>query len=302
MPPPSDPLAQDINMTSHANEKRAMVRSLLKETMAILRDDRPFNPSHIFFGRIIDTDSHHRLEGRRYLYASSISPSTKISFSTFDDPEDYSADRSKVKIVPGAARIFLDPMITDLPDTEIKALLQLEDFWVDSDGNREYGNEMMVRTPDAPNLQAFRYRSKDIPGSKFPVDVELFYANPLDGSFPQKLGEIRIKRAYTILTPEERRERRLEERQAKRQKYGEMNLCTGMLCPETGLWQGYVHGSSSCQFVIREGQRFPVVRTLTPSEELEQRRRSEFLAGQWMWVRGEYDDPAWPMKDPEFDA
>ncbi|PAJ86473.1 hypothetical protein DF011_25590 [Burkholderia ubonensis] len=129
-------------------------------------------------------------------------------------------------------------MITDLPDTEIKALLQLEDFWVDSDGNREYGNEMMGRTPDAPNLQAFRYRSKDIPGSKFPVDVEFLYANPLDGSFPQKLSEITIRRAYTILTPEERKQRRLEKRHAKQQKYGEMNRRTGMLYPETGLCQG----------------------------------------------------------------
>ncbi|KVO45781.1 hypothetical protein WJ85_22620 [Burkholderia ubonensis] len=113
-------------------------------------------------------------------------------------------------------------MLAGLPDMEIKALLQLEDYWVDSDGNREYGNEMMVRAPDMPNLQSFRYRSKDIPGSKLPVDVELFYANPLDGSFPQKLSEITIMRAYKILTPEERKQRRLEQQQANRQKYGEM--------------------------------------------------------------------------------
>ncbi|KVU40189.1 hypothetical protein WK69_24710 [Burkholderia ubonensis] len=289
-------------MAKHTDEQRAMVRRILTEAMAILRDDKPFDPSHIAFGRIIDTESHYRLEGQRYLYASQISPASTVIFTTFDDPEDYSADRSKVKIVPGSVTIRLDPMIAGLPDAEIKALLQLEDFWVDPDGNREYGNEIMTRTPYAPNEQSFHYRSKNVPSSKFPVNVNLAYANPLDGSFPQMLAEVTIKRAYTILTPEERRERRLEERQAKRQKYGEMNLRTGMLCPETGLWQGYVHGSSACRFVIREGQRFPVVRTLTPSEELEQRRRSEFLAGQWMWVRGEYDDPAWSMKDPEFDA
>ncbi|WP_257010712.1 hypothetical protein [Burkholderia ubonensis] len=289
-------------MTNHADEQRAMVRSILKEAMAILRDDKPFDPSHIIFGRIIDTESHYRLEGRRYLYASQVSPSTTVIFTTFDDPENYNADRSKVKIVPAAVTIRLDPMIAGLPDTEIKAILHLEDYWIDSKGNRKYGNEIIPRHPSTPNAQDFRYRSKNILASKFPVDVELGYANPLDGSIPQKLATIELRRVYTILTPEERRQRRLEERQAKRQKYGEMNLCTGMLCPETGLWQGYAHGSSSCQFVIRKGQRFPVVRTLTPSEELEQRRRSEFLAGQWMWVRGEYDDPAWSMKDSEIDA
>ncbi|WP_232437797.1 hypothetical protein [Burkholderia ubonensis] len=73
-----------------------------------------------------------------------------------------------------------------------------------------------------PNLQSFRYRSKDIPGSKFPVDVELFYANPVDGSFPPKLSEITITRAYKILTAEERKQRRLEQQQAKRQKYGKL--------------------------------------------------------------------------------
>ncbi|KVN91894.1 hypothetical protein WK11_11420 [Burkholderia ubonensis] len=289
-------------MTNHADVQRAMVRSILNEAMAILRDDKPFDPSNTVFGRIIDTESHYRSEGRRYLYASPVSPSSTVAFSTFDDPEDYSADRSKVKIVPTGLIMRLSPMLADMPHSEIESLLQLDNYWVDSNGNRHHENEIPGRHPQTPNLQSFHYRNKDTPNSKFPVNVELFYANPLDGSFPPMLSKVVIRRAYKILTPEERRERRLEERQAKRQKYGEMNLRTGMLCPETGLWQGYVHGSSACRFVIREGQRFPVVRTLTPSEELEQRRRSEFLAGQWMWVRGEYDDPAWSMKDPEFDA
>lgn len=302
MPLPSEPSALGIDMTKHADEQRAMVRSLLKEAMAILRDDKPFDPAHIAFGRIRDKEPHEREKGARYLYTNPILSSARISFYTGDDPEDYSADRSKVNIVPGGVTIRLDPMLADLPHTEIESLLQLDNYWVDPDEERIFGNEILPRFPDSPNLQEFRYRAKAVATSKFPVDVELFYVNPLNGTLPPMLDEVRIRRAYKILTPDERRQRRLEERQAKRQKYGEMNLRTGMLCPETGLWQGYAHGSSACRFVIREGQRFPVVRTLTPSEELEQRRRSEFLAGQWMWVRGEYDDPAWSMKDPEFDA
>ncbi|KVM48207.1 hypothetical protein WJ58_26875 [Burkholderia ubonensis] len=289
-------------MTNQANKQREMVRNILKTAMAILRDDKPFHPSDGFFGRIIDTEPHYRSKGLRYLYASRVSPSTTVAFSTFDDPEDYTADRSKVKIVPTGLVMRLSPMLAGLPDMEIKDLLQLEDYWVDSDGNREYGNEMMVRAPDMPNLQSFRYRSKDIPGSKFPVDVELFYANPLDGSFPQKLSEITITRAYKILTPEERKQRRLEERQAKRQKYGEMNLCTGMLCPETGLWQGYTKTSSPTNLVLRKGQRFPMVRTLTHREEHEQRRHTELVAGQWMWLREESEHPIWWMTDPESEA
>ncbi|WP_081064548.1 hypothetical protein [Burkholderia stagnalis] len=284
-------------MSNQADEQRAMVRSILKEAMAILRDDKPFDPSHIVFGRIIDMEPHEQAKGARYIYVNPALSSALISFYTGDDPEDYSADRSKVKVVPGGVRIRLDPMIAGLPDTEIKSLLQLEDYWIDSNGNRQYGNEIMPRHPGTPNSQDFRYRSKNVPGSKFSIDVELGYANPPDGSFPQKLAIIEIRRAYTILTPEERKQRRLEERQVKRRKYGEMNLCTGMLCPETGLWEGFTTVSSSDQLVVHKGQKFPEVRTLTPREERERRRVTEHVAGQWMWLREPHDHPVWWMQD-----
>ncbi|KVV43421.1 hypothetical protein WK81_14290 [Burkholderia ubonensis] len=289
-------------MTNQADEQRAMVRNILKTAMAILRDDKQFDPSHIVFGRILDKESHERAKGARYLYANPVLSSAMISFYTGDDPEDYSADRSKVKIVPGGLTVRLSPMLTDMPHSEIESLLQLDNFWVDTSGKRHYENEIPGRHPQTPNLQSFRYRSKDIPGSKYPINVELFYANPLDGSFPPMLAEITIRRAYKILTPEERKQRRLEERQAKRQKYGEMNLCTGMLCPETGLWQGYTKTSSPTNLVLRKGQRFPMVRTLTHQEEHAQRRRSELVAGQWMWLRGESEHPTWWMTDPESEA
>ncbi|RQP27240.1 hypothetical protein DF156_33670 [Burkholderia ubonensis] len=294
---PSGPLAQGVDMT--ADEQRAMVRSILREAMAILRDDKPFDPSSTIFGRIIDKSPHARSEGQRYLYATRVSPSTTVIFSTFDDPDDYSDDRSKVKVVPTGLILRLSPMLTDMPHKEIESLLQLDNYWVDSDGRRHYENEIPGRHPQTPNLQSFRYRNKDTPGSKFPINVTLFYANSLDGSFPPMLAEIAIRRAYKILTPAERKQRRLEERQAKRQKYGEMNLCTGMLCPETGLWQGYTKTSSPTNLVLRKGQRFPKVRTLTHQEEHEQRRHTELVAGQWMWLREEYEHPTWWMIDPE---
>ncbi|AYZ64365.1 hypothetical protein EGY31_09740 [Burkholderia multivorans] len=286
-------------MQHQAEEQRVMVHNILKTAMEILRDDKPFDPSNTVFGRIIDTEPHYRSKGLRYLYATLVSPSTTVAFSTFDDPENYSADRSKVKIVPTGLVMRLSPMLAGMPHTEIELLLQLDNYWVDSNGKRHYENEIPGRYPQTPNLQNFRYRAKDIPGSKFSVNVELFYANPVDGSFPPKLSEITITRAYKILTPEERKQRRLEERQAKRQKYGEMNLCTGMLCPETGLWQGYTKISSPNRLVIRKGQRFPMVRTLTHQEEHEQRRHSELVAGQWMWLREESEHPIWWMIDPE---
>gem|GEM_PF-831776 len=283
-------------MQATDEEQRVALRTILKTAMAILRDDAPYDPKNIIFGTNYTTWTHPPAKGFLYKYKNRALRGTKIEFSTGDDPEDYSEDRDKVKIVPAGVRIVVDARVANLPDTEIKSLLQLEDYWVDGDGNREYGNEIMGRTPDAPNLQSFRYRSKDVPGSKFPIDVDLGYINPVDGSFPQRLWIVEISRIYRILTPEEREQRRLEEQQAKRHKYGLMNLCTGMLCPETGIWQGYTKTSSSDIHMIRKGHEFPDVRTLTPREQAERKQYTNlFEPGQWMWVK-EYVEPEW-MKE-----
>ncbi|MXN79728.1 hypothetical protein GR157_34025 [Burkholderia sp. 4701] len=276
-------------MQTRADEQRVMVRRILTTAMAVLRDDKPFDPKNIAFGRVFDSEEHFPAKGLLYSYANAVVPSATIQFSTGDDPEDYDSDRSKVKIVPAGLVFRLSPMLDGLPHTEIESLLQLERYWIDSNGVRHEGNEMAGRTPDAPNVQVYRYRAKATADSKFPVDVELFYVNPVDGSSPPKLTDITIRRAYKFLTPEEREQRRLEQQQAKRQKYGEMNLCTGMLCPETGMWQGFSESSSGDVTVVWKGQKFPSVRTLTHQEEREQRRPTSWVAGQWMWLR-ELDD------------
>ncbi|WP_246637225.1 hypothetical protein [Burkholderia catarinensis] len=291
------PLGEGFEMQMTDKEQRVMLRAILKTAMAILRDDAPYDPEHIVFGTNYTTWTHPPAKGFLYKYANRALRGTKIEFSTGDDPEDYSDDRDKVKIVPAGVRIVLDARVAGFPDTEIKSLLQLEDYWVDGKGRREYGNQVGGHTPVDPNLEGFRYRSKDVPGSKFPVDVSLFYVTSPDGSSPPFLDEVRISRAYKILTPEERRQRRLEERQAKRQRYGEMNLRTGTPCPETGLWQGFTSVSSSQKLVVYKGQEFPTVRTLTPQEERQQRRVTKHVAGQWMWLREPHDHPVWWMQD-----
>ncbi len=296
------PLGEGFEMQTTDEEQRVVLRTILESAMAILRDDAPYDPKHIVFGTNYTTWTHHPAKGFLYKYANRALRGTEIEFSTGDDPEDYSDNRDKAKIVPAGVRIVVDSRVASLPDTEIKSLLQLEDYWINHRGNRRYGNEIRTRTPDAPNLQSFRYRSKDIPGSKFPIDVDLSYINPIDGSFPQQLWIVEIRRVYKILTPEERKQRRLEERQAKRQKYGEMNLRTGMLCPETGLWEGFTTISSSHPLVVYKGRKFPTVRTLTPQEERQQRRATEHVAGRWMWLREPHDHPVWWMQDdPESD-
>ncbi len=290
------PLGEGFEMQTTDEEQRVMLRTLLKTAMAILRDDAPYDPEHIVFGTNYTTWTHPPAKGFLYKYENRALRGTEIELSTGDDPEDYSDNRDKVKIVPAGVRIVLDARVVSLPDAEIKSLLQLEDYWIDGDERRRYGNQVGGHTPADPNLEGYRYRSKDIPGSKFPIDVSLFYVTSPDGSTPPFLDEVRISRAYKILTPEEREQRRLEEQQAKRHKYGLMNLCTGMLCPETGIWQGYTKISSSDIHMIRKGHTFPDVRTLTPREQAERNQYTNlFEPGQWMWVK-EYVEPEW-MKE-----
>jgi len=290
------PLENGFEMQATDEEQRVVLRTILKTAMAILRDDAPYDPKHIVFGTNYTTWTHHPAKGFLYKYKNRALRGTKIEFSTGDDPEDYSDNRDKVKIVPTGVRIVLDARAASLSDTEIKSLLQLEDYWVDGNGRREYGNQVGGHTPSEPNLEGYRYRSKDVPGSKFPVDVSLFYVISPDGSSPPFLDEVRISRAYKILTPEERKQRRLEEQQAKRQKYGEMNLCTGMLCPETGIWQGYSKTSESHRLLVRKGQKFPDVRKLTPREQAQRQQYTNlFEPGRWMWLE-EYDNPRWTQE------
>ncbi|HDR9192601.1 hypothetical protein [Burkholderia vietnamiensis] len=141
------------------------------------------------------------------------------------------------------------------------------------------------------NRARFSYREVLLPDSPYDVYVGVDYLGKFENDGPEfrslrnsvNLRGIQINRVY--LTPKELQQRE----QAKRQKYGEMNLCTGMLCPETGMWQGFSENSSADVTVVWKGQKFPSVRTLTHQEEREQRRPTSWVAGQWMWLR-ELDD------------
>ncbi|WP_162631629.1 hypothetical protein [Burkholderia sp. JP2-270] len=138
-----------------------------------------------------------------------------------------------------------------------------------------------------PNRARFGYRILLPADSPYDVHVGVDYLGKFENDGPEfrslrnsvNLRGIQINRVY--LTPKELQQRE----QAKRQKYGEMNLCTGMLCPETGMWQGFSENSSADVTVVWKGQKFPSVRTLTHQEEQEQRRPTSWVDGRWMWLR-----------------
>ncbi|KVU10822.1 hypothetical protein WK62_04415 [Burkholderia ubonensis] len=153
---------------------------------------------------------------------------------------------------------------------------------------------------DSKNYVTFSYRLQMPPDSPFDVGAGFGYlgewvsekggATLSNFRNAVNLRDLGIGRHY--LTPEELQQRE----RAKRQKYGEMNLRTGMPCPETGVWQGFAGNCTPDVTVVWKGQRFPSVRTLTHQEEREQRRPTNWVDGQWMWLR-EVDDSNSRMSD-----
>jgi|GEM_PF-989182 len=132
------------------------------------------------------------------------------------------------------------------------------------------------------NFFGFNYRLPMPPDSLFDVYVGLGYLGEWrdQGGGEAKLSKVRkavdlrnlgISRHY--LTPEELEQRHL----AKRQKYGMMDLRTGMVCPETGLWESWTQAGIVGKAVVRAGDRFkPHLRLDMPPAEV-----------RWMWS-GEY--------------
>ncbi|BAN23888.1 putative uncharacterized protein [Caballeronia insecticola] len=70
----------------------------------------------------------------------------------------------------------------------------------------------------------------------------------------QNFRALKISRWY--LTPEELQQRN----DAKRQKYGYMGLCTGMICPETGYWEAWGPNGPLDVELMRAGTRYPTAR------------------------------------------
>ncbi|VXB50297.1 conserved hypothetical protein [Burkholderia sp. 8Y] len=132
----------------------------------------------------------------------------------------------------------------------------------------------------APDEVALNSRLPMPPGSPFDVRVRLVYrtisnrASESDFGTAANLRSITIERWY--LTPAELQERE----DAKRQRYGRMDLRTGKLCPETGWWEGWTKHNVVDKQVIRGGEKFPQARLPPPGEALN---GAWFADAQWIW-------------------
>ncbi|MCX4172780.1 MULTISPECIES: hypothetical protein [Paraburkholderia] len=287
MKQPSGQSVQGADMRpAITDEQRAMALRMLTTAMAILRDDQPFDPAQLAFGGNFATEPIKGSVGKEYSFENSVLPRTQIVLMTEGDPADYTANRMMVKPVPTIITIRFSPLMEGINRSSLEDMLHLGiGYWIDGNGNRRPGNDMGT-TPPPIYLHHYRYRALDRPTSRFPVDVELTFgdpgANPMEdgGSTTPVLMDVILSRAYPALTREKREQRRLDQQAEKRQKYGMMNLCTGMLCPETGLWEGWSENGATDKLFIRAGARFDEVRL----HAWEPGVCEQWVNGKWFWL------------------
>ncbi|CAG9269532.1 hypothetical protein [Paraburkholderia unamae] len=257
----------------------------LKEAMLILRDDKPFRGRDAEFGKIRLVDKYRQSGiGEEYSFDNSTIPSSDITIRITDDPLDYSEDRSRVAIVPSTFRLYFYAAVRGITPSILRKQLDLADYWIKDDGSRSEGNEMGP-VPSPFKTRNYRFRANERADSRFQVDVDVSYVEPPDnapaGTQPT-LWMVDITRAYPYLTPEMRKKKREEEQFKKREKYGYMNLRTGMTCPETGLWEGWTKECGATDILqLEKGQKFDMVRTVPVYKD---RSSCPMVEGQWMWL------------------
>jgi hypothetical protein len=134
------------------------------------------------------------------------------------------------------------------------------------------------------------YRVPLPPDSLFDVYGNFYYLGKNDTPDyaslrdPKNLREITFTRTY--LTPAELEQRRA----ARRQQYGLMDLRTGMLCPETAIWEGWTENGPTDATIVYAGKTFPTARNVPYENPIPY----EWVDARWMWLR---ENPRQPWSE-----
>ncbi|MGF6549992.1 hypothetical protein QFZ96_005063 [Paraburkholderia youngii] len=191
--------------------QRDMAFNILTTSMAILRDDQPFDPAHTIFGRILAARPERGVVGvMEYSFVNPVLPETQIILYVVPDPAAPSADRTKVKQVVTAITVRFNPLLTDISRSTLEDLLRVDiGYWIDGQGNRWPGNDLGTAPPQV-RLHGYRYRASNLPTSRFPVNVEFAFGDP-DPKNPAPdepktpvLMDVLLNRDYSALRPRHR--------------------------------------------------------------------------------------------------
>ncbi|MEM5429907.1 hypothetical protein [Cupriavidus oxalaticus] len=226
----------------YTDQQRQVVREILQAAMRLLRDDVPLEKVKAVFGKNWDISP---LPGnpfaKEYNFSHLMLPRVSMVLYTGDDPDDFREDRTKAAVVPTFFSIHFTPLLDELAIEELERLLQLKVGSYQFSESHVVPYNRFLPDPLTPFAEPYRYQALEVPGSKFPVDVELDYIRP--GARPPEQGgltstvlaEIRIKRDYPVLTQEERKARSREMPVSLRQRYGPLPM-SGDMCHATGKY------------------------------------------------------------------
>ncbi|MCP3024736.1 hypothetical protein [Cupriavidus basilensis] len=255
----------------YTDQQRQIVREILQAAMRLLRDDVPLEKVKAFFG---ESWKISPLSGnafaKEYRFEHPALRNTDMRLYVESDPEDFREDRSKVAQVPTYFEIHFTPLLDKLAVEELEGLLQLKVGSYRFSDSHVVPYNRFLPDPLTPFAEPYRFQALEVPGSKFPVDVELDYIRP--GAQPPEQGgltstvlaEIRIKRDYPVLTQEERKTRAREMPVSLRQRYGPLPM-SGDMCHASGRYvpifpdgRHYTHRfTGSSVFHLSADMRFP---------------------------------------------
>lgn len=196
-----------------SNDQKDILFKVLDEVMRIMRDDKPFLQDESVFGVLRNVESSSNDSGRQYRFNLNSIPSASTIFVTVSDPRNYSDDRAHIPAVPQSFQIMFRHLVYGFDRADLERKLSLEPYWIDSDGVKHEGNSLQPFPPSI-QLHVYRYRAKQLAGSRFPVDVELGFFDPRSEDINKEpiLNAITIERAYPYVTPEMRKKKREEEK------------------------------------------------------------------------------------------
>lgn len=195
-----------------AKIQQQAILTLLDEVMSVLRDNKPFNPNSPVLGKIESIANDPGYPGGVYIFDNDALPPARMTFSTGADPLDYTEDRMKVPVVPAAFEILFTGSLVEVDRLLLEKRLDLADYWIDSETGERKENDMGPGFLPQERIHRYRYRAKGHLNTRISVNVNLDYSDP-DASDPTsipKLLHASIKRAYQILTPEQRKQKREE--------------------------------------------------------------------------------------------
>ncbi|WP_321955059.1 hypothetical protein [Paraburkholderia bannensis] len=182
---------------SISSQQRGALFEIFDQAMAVMRDDARFDPDDGKFGTLRSTGKQQGGQGVEYKFQVTAISAAHVTVFTASAPRENSCKEMTAVVVPEYFSIRFDPSVSGIDRITIERKLDLATFWVDSNGGKYEGNELLPRIPPNTRVHAYRYRANAHDASRFPVDVELYLVDPTDnelGRVGQKLDEVIVRR------------------------------------------------------------------------------------------------------------